>query len=77
MTKIITNPTDKDIKVTFESVDYSVKADSSVSVPNDIAIKWLKIHEFLFVSEEVVKEKKVEKKEVKKEVVKEEVKKTK
>jgi hypothetical protein len=60
MSKKLSNPTDKDITVVHNGNSYSVKANDSVTVPDEVAIFWRELHHFLIESEaeEVKKEEK-------------------
>lgn len=75
---IVKNPTKEDITVMLKGVKYTVKANDSLSgVPEEQALYWRGLHNFLTLSEEakkvVVEPEEVVKEEEVKEEVKEEV----
>ena len=51
MSKIITNPTDSDIKILFEGISYEVKGKESIEVSDKVAKFWGKLHGFLEISD--------------------------
>lgn len=59
---IIQNPTDQEIKVMINGVDYTLPANGNISVTEEVATYWVKeLHSFLIVkkenkSPEVIKE---------------------
>ena len=53
---ILYNPTDKDISITYTGTQYSVKANSTVNLPDDAGEFWQKVHEFLIKETDEQKE---------------------
>ena len=76
--KTIINPLDNDVSIVFNGDAYTVKANSTLEVNEDVAIFWIGIHGFLKIQKSEVKiAKETSVKEEVKEVVKKVVKKTK
>ena len=48
---IIKNPTDKDVSISIKGVEHTVKAMEQTEKSAEIASAWVKIHQFLQVSE--------------------------
>jgi len=54
--KTLINPTDKDISVIILGKDYTLKANDSIDLDDNIAEYWLTLHAFLKVDSPKVKE---------------------
>ena len=48
--KRIKNTIDRDVYIIANGTEYKAEADSYIDVPDDVAAKWRKIHEFLQIS---------------------------
>ncbi len=73
---ILRNPTDSDLTIKFNGIEYSLGANAEKEIPDDVAVYWrTKLHQFLQVVKPEVKEVEVVVKEPKKEEEKEEDKK--
>lgn len=49
---ILRNPTDQEVSMQYLGLPYSVEAESTVEVEDNVGAHWLKIHEFLVVEGE-------------------------
>ena len=69
---ILKNPTDNEVSVKILGIEYKIRANSDISIIDEVGIVWKEIHGFLqigtesVITESEVKEKPVTKKETKK-----------